>query len=277
MNTSDQNVFTLDTAFKRRWSMKHIENNINECIFANHRICGTNITWLAFATKINDVIIDANTENLSNEDNRLGAYFVKEKELDDPELFGEKVLMYLWNDAFKYDHEKVFKPQYHTLDQLIAGFKVYKFGVFVDDIVFETVSTIEPNDTITEDPTDSTNVPIEEYLNGKSSDLIVYYNTLRDKVKERISEMTEFTSGSKSYAKWGSENIKLKSFANVSFKKDKLIIGTQPPITEEYRSIGKEIPKDGHHTHYYEMVYKPENIDSIVEIIIESYNQLLKE
>ena len=137
MNSSDQNVFTLDTAFKRRWTMKHIKNDIDECEFGEAKICGSNISWKVFATKINDMIIDFSSENLSNEDNRLGAYFVKLAELKDPSSFGEKVLMYLWNDALKYNHDKVFKPSYRTLDELISGFKEEGFDVFLDKKVFD--------------------------------------------------------------------------------------------------------------------------------------------
>lgn len=122
MNTSDQNVFTLDTAFKRRWTMRMIENNIDACEYAGHQICAWDITWGTFAKTINQKIVELGENNLSNEDNRLGAYFVREADLNDAERFGEKVLMYLWNDAFKFDHDKVFKSEYRTLDELIAGF-----------------------------------------------------------------------------------------------------------------------------------------------------------
>ena len=142
MNTSDQNVFTLDTAFKRRWTMRMIENRIDDCKFAGHEICGSKITWRVFAETINKKIIELGENNLSNEDNRLGAYFVREAELNEPERFGEKVLMYLWNDAFKFEHDKVFKADYHTLDELIAGFCREGFEVFSQDIDFG----IETND-----------------------------------------------------------------------------------------------------------------------------------
>lgn len=137
MNTSDQNVFTLDTAFKRRWSMRMIENNIDACAYANHPICSYGITWGTFAKRINEKITEISETNLINEDNRLGAYFVSEEDLANPERFSEKVLMYLWNDAVKYDHDKMFKPEYQTFDELVKGFACAGFSVFSDDIVFE--------------------------------------------------------------------------------------------------------------------------------------------
>ena len=153
MNTADQNVFTLDTAFKRRWKMKSIKNNINECYHANSYICGKNVTWKNFATVINDKILEYGEGNLSSEDNRLGAYFVKANELNDSSVFAEKVLMYLWNDAFKYDREKVFKSQYKSLEQLINGFEENAFDVFVDSFEFDNsdINNNEPNDTVTDD------------------------------------------------------------------------------------------------------------------------------
>ena len=149
MNTADQNVFTLDTAFKRRWSMKSIENDLDNCQFADSRICGTDITWGNFARTINDKIIELGENNISSEDNRLGAYFVRPEELHDTSAFAEKVLMYLWNDAFKYEHDKVFKRQYHTLEELIRGFQSVKFDVFVDTIVFPRIEALPADESPT--------------------------------------------------------------------------------------------------------------------------------
>jgi len=153
MNTADQNVFTLDTAFKRRWSMMSIENDIAACRFAGAYVCDSQITWYSFAETINSMIIDFGEGNLGSEDTRLGAYFVSETELRDRGAFAEKVLMYLWNDAFKYDHERVFKPQYNTLEKLIRGFKEVLFGVFLDTVTFiphpvaNITTTVEINPT----------------------------------------------------------------------------------------------------------------------------------
>lgn len=152
MNTADQNVFTLDTAFKRRWKMKSIKNDIDSCTHARNRICGTNVTWAGFANKINELIIEYGEGNLSSEDNRLGAYFVKASDLTDPSNFAEKVLMYLWNDAFKFDKDKVFKAEYKTLEQLIEGFIINKFAVFDDDIDF---GYIEPTPEVNADEIDN--------------------------------------------------------------------------------------------------------------------------
>lgn len=136
MNTADQNVFTLDTAFKRRWLMKCIKNDISSAEHAKSPICGEAITWERFATVINAKIIELNESNLNGEDTRLGAYFVTPPELEDASIFAEKVLMYLWNDAFKYERDKVFKAEYKTLEDLIIGFEADKFAVFKDTINF---------------------------------------------------------------------------------------------------------------------------------------------
>lgn len=271
MNTSDQNVFTLDTAFKRRWSMRHIENNIDACAFGEHPVCGSDITWRAFVKTINDLIIEVSTENLSNEDNRLGAYFVRQYELEDSRLFGEKVLMYLWNDAFKYDHEKVFRAEYRTLDQLIDGFNDNGMDVFINEVDF---SVETPNGMLTME-INGKETPIENYLAGKSSHLLTYYNALRDLVKDRVPDARESSTKSLQYAAWRSDNISKSSFADIQIQNDRMLIFTEIPSNAE-TVIGEEIPKDGHHNHYYKIVYNENSVDDIVEIIVESYQQLKK-
>ena len=136
MNTADQNVFTLDTAFKRRWRMECVKNNIAGCKNGTYKICDSSITWQDFLYIINPLIIEYNENSVGSEDKRLGAYFVNLSELQSTKYFSEKVLMYLWNDAFKYTHDKIFKPQYKTLEQLIDGFVKYRFEIFQDDLGF---------------------------------------------------------------------------------------------------------------------------------------------
>lgn len=171
MNTSDQNVFTLDTAFQRRWEMRLIENNFEHVDkkLANAQILDTGVTWRTFCTEINDIIVGNNARMTSSEDKRLGAYFVhlqdleyddkmgnltdgeydslREKEENDSlseqekiriaeirtamkqnRKFPEKVIKYLWDDAFKFNREIVFNiTEYQSLEQVIRHF-MYSTG-----------------------------------------------------------------------------------------------------------------------------------------------------
>lgn len=121
MNTSDQNVFTLDTAFQRRWKMKHIRNSFDND-HAKDKIKGTDISWGAFASVINDMITDDSMEFMGSGDKRLGAYFAKVNELE-VETFPEKVLKYLWDDAFKMDKNLLFDDKFKSLESVIETYE----------------------------------------------------------------------------------------------------------------------------------------------------------
>lgn len=183
MNTSDQNVFTLDTAFQRRWDMRLVENSFEEVepSFATAFILDTDVTWQKFCMEMNRIIIGNNVRMTSSEDKRLGAHFVhlkdlmyddraeehydkefdelkgKEKQeiLSDVEAirlremrdarkqnrkFPEKVIKYLWDDAFKYNREVIFEIEtYPSLESVIRYFVNAsgndRFQVFQDNIV----------------------------------------------------------------------------------------------------------------------------------------------
>ena len=122
MNTSDQNVFTLDTAFQRRWEMHLIQNNVKNAEHANQVIGGSSVKWGDFAAVTNDTILHFAEETGSAEDKRLGAYFVKMNELTS-EKFPEKVLKYLWDDAFKMDRHVFFNEGVTSLDMIIETYK----------------------------------------------------------------------------------------------------------------------------------------------------------
>ena len=144
MNTSDQNVFTLDNAFQRRWDTKLIDNVFGDTEEeTNQRNAfvdsAKQITWEKFQTAIN-IKIGKMSEDAglsSMEDKRLGCWFVKAvKQGNDyiisKDLFAEKVLKYLWDDAFKFCREKVFNG-YTNLESLTRDFKGDKeFSVFKD-------------------------------------------------------------------------------------------------------------------------------------------------
>ena len=79
--------------------MRQIENNFDKSEHSKDIIAGTKVSWGAFATVINDMVIDINVDMASSEDKRLGTYFARKKELE-AGRFSEKVLKYLWDDAF---------------------------------------------------------------------------------------------------------------------------------------------------------------------------------
>lgn len=122
MNTADQNVFTLDTAFQRRWDMRHIRNDVMAAVHAHEQIEGSEIEWGAFALVINDMVVQMGSDMVSTEDKRLGAYFVRRSELSGCR-FPEKVLKYLWDDAFKMDRDKVFQERFLSLDGVIEEYE----------------------------------------------------------------------------------------------------------------------------------------------------------
>ncbi len=100
MNTSDQSLFPIDSAFKRRWDWKYTPiHNAGK----NWRIALSDVEydWWDFVKKINDVIGDIT----SSEDKKLGYFFCKacNKKIN-AEKFVNKVIFYLWNDVFK-DYE----------------------------------------------------------------------------------------------------------------------------------------------------------------------------
>lgn len=104
MNTSDQSLFPIDSAFKRRWDWVYIP--IKPHAEENYKIKIGNETydWWGFLQKMNSVIDDTTY----SEDKKLGYFFVNtESKTVCAEKFVSKVLFYLWNDVFKnygFDH-----------------------------------------------------------------------------------------------------------------------------------------------------------------------------
>ncbi|MHB0740559.1 McrB family protein [Peptostreptococcus stomatis] len=180
MNTSDQNVFTLDTAFQRRWDMRLIENdfaNVDPTL-ADEEILDTTVKWKNFCVEINKIVVGNSARMTSAEDKRLGAYFVHLRDLkfndamgdlkvydalrkkeskgtltDDEKTqiaiirdairqnrkFPEKVIKYLWDDAFKFNREVIFEvTEYQSLEQVIRAFmyaqRLDRFKVFKDNV-----------------------------------------------------------------------------------------------------------------------------------------------
>lgn len=151
MNTSDQNVYTLDTAFIRRWDKEKIKNSFADCKFAGTNVPGMDYTWQEFVTAINNHIANHLEDLQINEDKQIGVFFVKESLLGaTPEKFAYKVFDYLWSDVAKLDHG-IFFNHFDTLEALITAYEkdgvgVFKTGIFDKKETPQTVEEDENNE-----------------------------------------------------------------------------------------------------------------------------------
>jgi hypothetical protein len=102
--------------------MRQIENRFDKSEHSKDIIEGTKVNWGVFATVINDMVIAMNVDMVSSEDKRLGTYFAKKKELQ-ANRFPEKVLKYLWDDAFKMDKTAIFNENYKSLEEVVVTYK----------------------------------------------------------------------------------------------------------------------------------------------------------
>jgi hypothetical protein len=137
MNTSDQNVFTLDNAFQRRWEMKLVDDYLEDTNPQyNALIAETGMYWGDFRNQINTIIASGSEENglSSMEDKRLGSWFIKPADGSNTisaERFAAKVLKYLWDDAFKFNRTELFSREYRTFDEVYKAFVDGKKGMSI--------------------------------------------------------------------------------------------------------------------------------------------------
>lgn len=164
MNTSDQNVFPLDTAFKRRWDREKVVTEWSKVgdIKKMYIPCSS-ITWEQFATTINNKMLQESQSGdvAISEDKQMGPYFIHENMLSKVEntgtnndliAFVSNVLDYLYNDVTKFDHSILFDKNIISYDMLYEKMRVYDQtgndlfeGIFKDSVekALVDVSVIE--------------------------------------------------------------------------------------------------------------------------------------
>ena len=155
MNTSDQSLFPMDSAFKRRWDWKYIpttppadKSRTMELSFKDKTTTkyGTTIDagdyeydWTEFLEKINEKIQNAT----HSDDKQLGFWFVKTEEGAEEitiSSFVSKVVFYLWNDVFKDMGAKDSNPFTIKVDgknvvmSFNSFFEMNSFGQIVENI-----------------------------------------------------------------------------------------------------------------------------------------------
>jgi len=162
MNTSDQSLFPIDSAFKRRWDWKYMpicegkENGVSLGwkIEANGKL----FDWWQFVEKINAEI----NEQTKSEDKKLGYFFCKAQDgVVKAETFVSKVIFYLWNDVFKDqafgsdifrdgEEELTFNSFYDVDANGKAVIKEDKVELFLQNLGVDAI--LESNQTMVEEP-----------------------------------------------------------------------------------------------------------------------------
>lgn len=138
MNTSDQSLFPMDSAFKRRFDWEYVPiryfkdascgDNWNADGFEIKLDEHTSFSWLHFLKKINADIYKV-TES---EDKQMGEFFVKPKDnVIDLEMFRSKVLFYLWDSVYKDEPDK--RTIFHFNYPEKNGSRVTFQSLFSDD------------------------------------------------------------------------------------------------------------------------------------------------
>ena len=106
MNTSDQSLFPMDSAFKRRWEWEYVPINYDTTIKSGEFEItigkGTNerkYSWVGFIKKVNEKIFDLT----QSEDKQMGSFFIKQS--IDEKGFKSKVMFYLWYEVLRDETE----------------------------------------------------------------------------------------------------------------------------------------------------------------------------
>lgn len=129
MNSADQGVEPIDTAFKRRWKFKYLPINFTKISSSDVRrkkmikYGGMEYDWCEFAEAINSILVKEGVD----EDRLLGPYFLSNSDFEEKNGFDEvisgKVFIYLWDDVLRHGKRSaVFNDTYKTYNTLSADY-----------------------------------------------------------------------------------------------------------------------------------------------------------
>ena len=154
MNTSDQSLFPIDSAFKRRWDWNYVpisNAGKNWMIVVN----GAQYDWWNFLEAINDKVYHATY----SEDKKLGYFFCKAKDgVISADKFVSKVIFYLWNDVFKdsefegdtfkdEDGEKLSFDKFYSVENNQVKVNEKKIVKFLSNLNLEPDSEVDEDNS----------------------------------------------------------------------------------------------------------------------------------
>lgn len=125
MNTSDQSLFPMDTAFRRRWGMDYVgvdDGGDPTVRVPMHELDRTGVSWLALMRELNRRIVD----HTGTDDKQMGPWFIRARgdhRLVDAVEFQSKVLFYLWADVFRDAPQQVFGAELSTFAAVLARYR----------------------------------------------------------------------------------------------------------------------------------------------------------
>ena len=229
MNTSDQSLFPIDSAFKRRWEWQYMP------IGKGYNKDGSEIKWAiegatkkydwwSFIENINVQIAEAT----QSEDKKLGFFFCKATDnLISTEKFVGKVIFYLWNDVFKnYGFEG---PIFKDIDGTELSFaKFYKSDMKGYAIVQKDKVELFLNNLGVEEFKDG-NIPSEEPVEDEDGNQASIPSTGRDYTKFSIN-------GVGNYAKNNLAAEFVKKYIELNPTK------TAEEVLNDWRSLGNIVP-----------------------------------
>lgn len=184
MNTSDQSLFPIDSAFKRRWDWKYIPIDYTDN--GHYITCGSDkYKWTDFLETVN-----ARIESVTqSEDKKMGGWFVKPngKEIT-ADKFVSKVVFYLWNDVFKdlcHDGNSIFKEGFNKFHKFFDFKGDVKFDVLEEFLMSLGLTPLNSDDlSINQD-----NIGIESIDNPSRNNSSKFYYELSGKTVDGIGEV----------------------------------------------------------------------------------------
>lgn len=121
MNSADQGVKPMDSAFKRRWNFHYVRINIKGAVHENAKIryAGRECYWGAMIGIINEKLSGGTIQ--LEEDKLIGPYFIKPDEIGKKRAI-DKLLLYLWDDVLRHSRDSFFNNEIKMFADLSEKF-----------------------------------------------------------------------------------------------------------------------------------------------------------
>ncbi|TCL60534.1 dynein-related subfamily AAA family protein [Kineothrix alysoides] len=122
MNSADQGVKPMDSAFKRRWNFHYVRINIKGAVHENAKIryAGRECYWGTLISIINQKLAGGTIQ--LEEDKLIGPYFIKPDEVGKKRAI-DKLLLYLWDDVLRHYRDSFFSNEIKTFASLSEKFE----------------------------------------------------------------------------------------------------------------------------------------------------------